>query len=509
MTENSLILKNSAILFFRLIVTSILGLFTTRLLVRGLGASDFGLYSVVGGVVVMMAFLNTVMITTTFRFIAFEMGKNNINGVNKVFNISLAIHLILGFIVVLLTETVGIFYVNNYLNIDPGKLFDARFVLRFSTYATVFTIISIPFQGLITAQEKFSVRASIEIIRAVLLLLVALSIYAFSGNKLRYYALLMMIVSSIVAFLFILYGKIKYRDFTKWEVQKDRVKYLEMIQFSGWIMFGAAASVGKTQGSALIINSFFGTLLNAAYGIAIQVNNLVQMIASNLGQAVVPQITKSFSGGNTQRSVRLVAYTSKYTCFLMLIPAYPILLETEYLLKIWLGDIPPYTIIFCQLIIINSLIDSLGGGIPALIQATGKIKYFQIILSTTSLISIPIAWFLFKVGYSPSYLIIAFVSTAFLNVILRQVLLKKIIDFDVEYFLKTSYLKIFYVVLLILPLFFLRDLFNPGLSRFLIFSLIGVSWLFFVVYVVGIEKNEKNMIKQIVLSFVNKNRENE
>lgn len=502
MKENTLIFKNSAILFIRLIVTSLFGLFTTRLLVKGLGASDFGLYNVVGGIVVMMAFLNTIMISTTFRFIAYEMGQNNPEGINKVFNISLVIHLLMAAVVIVMTETLGVFYVNNYLNIDPGKLYDALFVLRFSTYGILFSIVSIPFQGLVTAKEKFMVQATIEVIRAFLVLTVALIVFIYTGNKLRIYAFLMMLVSIVPAALFIIYGKKTNKEITKWKFQKDKTKYKEMIGFSGWIMFGAAASVGKTQGSALIINSFFGTITNAAYGVARQLDSLVRMIASNLGQAVVPQITKSFSSGNTERSVRLVAYTSKYTCFLMLIPAVPILLETEYLIKLWIGAIPPYTIIFCKLMIINALIDSLGGGIPALTQAIGKIKYFQIILSTTSLLSLPIAYFFFRAGYSPSYLLVAFVSMALLNVILRQILLKKIIDFDVKYFLRTSYLKIFYVTLLVLPLFLLRNLFNPGLARFLIFSFFSICWLFFVIYIVGIEKNEKNMINQIIKNLI-------
>jgi len=182
--NNNLIFKNSAILYFRLIVTSIISLISSRFILEALGESDFGLYSVVGGIVVLMAFLNSVMMATTNRFIAFEIGKGIIGNVNKVFNISLVIHICIAFLVLVLTETIGVYYVFNYLSIDPNKITDALFVLRFSTYATFFSIISIPFQGLITAQEKFSVRATIEIIRSFLGLLAAISIIYYLGNKL-------------------------------------------------------------------------------------------------------------------------------------------------------------------------------------------------------------------------------------------------------------------------------------------------------------------------------------
>lgn len=498
--DNIIILKNSAILYVRLGITSILGLVASRFVIQGLGASDFGLYSVVGGIVVMMAFLNTVMISTTYRFIAYEMGKGRVEAINDVFNRSLVIHLSLALLVIILTETLGVFYVKNYLNVATGKTADALFVLRLSMLATVCSVISIPYQGLLTAQENFGVRASIEIIRSVLALTSALIIFFFAGteNKLRFYSVLIAFANATPALLFFIYSINKYKDITRWQLQKDFSKYREMLGYSVWIMIGAAAAVGKIQGSALIINAFFGTVLNAAFGIAKQVNGVVLMFSRNLGQAAIPQITKSFSSGNTGRSISLACYISKYTCFLMLLPSLPILLETQFLLHAWLGTVPPYTVIFCQLMIIDALIDSLNAGIPAVVQATGKIKYFQIILSTTSLMSLPIAYLLFKAGYPPYSIQFAFISTALANVVVRQVLLKQLIDFDVIYFMKTSYLKVFYVVMLVMPLFFIRDMFPPGAARFFLISFFSVCWLGIVIYLAGTEKKEKTFAAEII-----------
>ena len=503
-SDNRLIFNNTIILYFRMIISSVIGLFTTRFVLQALGSSDFGLYNVIGGLVVMMAFLNGVMVSTTYRYIAYEMGKGNNKGIIKVFNISLVIHLGMAFLVLVLSETAGVYYIKHYLNVSADNVGDALFVFRFSAYATIFYIISVPYLGLITAHEKFAARAMIEIIRNVLMFFVAIIIIFYLGNKLRLYALLVFFVNIVPTALFYYYCKRKYREIVKWKFQKDRGKYKEMISFSGWIMIGAAASVGQTSGSALIVNSVFGTVLNASFGIANQVNSIVLMFARNLGQAATPQITKSFSSGNSNRTITLAAHISKYSVFLMLLPSLPILLETEYLLSLWLVEVPPYTVIFCQLMIINALVNGLTGGLASLIQATGKIKIFQIILSSTSLLSLPIGYFLFKTGHPPSSIIIVFISTALINVVVWQILLKIIIDFDVKYFLKKSYLKVFSVAILMIPLFFIRDLFAAGILRFIFFSLLSLFWLLVIMYLAGTEKKEKEMLGKAIIKLIRK-----
>lgn len=500
MQNNILIFKNSGLLFFRLIFSSILGLFTSRFVFRSLGIEDFGLYSVVGGIVIMMGFLSTVMTTTTYHYITFEMGKGFDGKVNKVFNISMLIHIVLALALILLTETLGIYYVNNYLNVASSRISDSLFLLRFSSYAMVFSILSIPFQGLVTAQERFDVRTVIEIVRSILQFLIAIALIYYLGNKLRFYAVLTTITSLVPAFMFFFFCYRNYKLIIKWNLQKDKNKYREMISFSSWIMIGAAASVGKNTGTALIINSFFGTLLNAAYGVATQVNGIVMMFAQNLGQAAIPQITKSFSSGNTDRMLLLVTYISKYTFFLMLLTGLPVLLDTEFLIILWLGKIQSYTVVFSQLMVVTALIECLSSGIPAAVQATGKIKYFQIILSTTSLISLPIAYLLFKMGYTPAVIFYLFIGVAILNSIVQQFLLKKIINFDVKYFLKRAYLPAIYVSFSILPLFYLHSLFSVGIFRFIVFSIFTVIWLLISIYFLGIDANEKNMLNQLIMA---------
>lgn len=500
--ENDLIIKNSGILFVRLLLSSIIGLFTSRFVFQSLGIDDFGLYNVVGGIVVLMAFLNTVMVTTTYRFLAFEMGKSDYESVNRIFNISFIIHLILALLVLILTETIGVFYVNNYLNVDPIKINDAIFVLRFSSYATVFSIISIPYQGLLTAKENFLTQAIIEIIRSVLSFLVAVVIIYYIGNKLMMYSFLVAVINVVPPLLIFSYSKKHYAEIIKWNFQKDIRKYREMLSFSGWVLLGASASVGQNTGSSLIINNFFGTKLNAAFGIANQVNNIVLMFARNLGQAAIPQITKKFSEGDLDRSTNLVAYISKFTFFLMMIPALPILLETEFLLTIWLGKLPPYTVLFCQLIIINALVNSLFGGVSTIIHAQGNIKYFQIIGSAISLISLPIGYILFVSGYSPSSILYVYIFTSLFNLTINQFLLNRLINLDVTFLLKKSYLKVIYVVVIIAPIFIIKDIFAQGFTRFVLLSISSLVFLGLVIYFAGIEKKEKQKLNQLFSNFV-------
>ena len=496
--ENNRIFKNSAILYSRLIVTSVISLLSSRFVLEALGESDFGLYSVVGGIVVFMAFLNSVMMTTTNRFIAFELGKGSIGDVNKIFNISLIIHICIAFTVLILTETLGVYYVFNHLTIDPEKITDALFVLRFSTYATVFSIISIPFQGLITSQEKFAVRALIEIIRSILGLFAAISIIYYLGNRLKLYALIIAFSNFVPPILFFLYCKRKYYKFTQWSFEKDKSKYIEMINFSTWNMIGASAHYGKTTGSILIVNSFFGTLLNAAYAIASQVNTVVLMFSMNLAQAAVPQITKSFSSGDSNRTNNLVAYISKYTWFLMVFPALPILLETEFLLNLWLGEYPEYTVVFCKYMIITTLISGLGNGLSSVVEATGKIKYYRMVLSTISLISLPIAIYLFDTGYPPKYILIVYMITTGINVILAQILLRILIKFDNIFFIKTSYMRVFFVILLLSPIFFIHSFFAANMNRFILSVIFASIWLIISIYLVGLDKKEKNILHQLI-----------
>jgi O-antigen/teichoic acid export membrane protein len=470
---------------------TIVGLFSSRIVLQSLGASDFGLYNVVGGIAVMMSLLNTAMISTSFRYIAFEMGKGNMPAINQVFNISVVLHALLALVVVVLSETVGVYYIHHFLNVPADRVSDAVFVFRLSVLATVFSIASVPYQGLITAQEKFGVRSVIEIILVVLRLGAAVALIYWEADKLRLYAVLTAAAVGFASLLYVLYCCQKYAEIVHWEFQTDKAKYREMVDFGGWNFLGAAACIGRVQGASLIINWFFGTLINAPFAIANQVNQMVLMFTRNLGQAAIPQITKSYSSGNSDRTIQLVCYMTKYSFFLMLLPSLPILLETKYLLDLWLDKVPPYTVLFCQLMIWGALIDCLSGLIPTAVEATGKIKYFQIIQTPISLSSLVVAWILFKFAYPPYSILVVSILTALVNVAVCIILLKRVIHFDVKRLFEISYAKILYVVISVSPLFWIKNWYDESLFRFIFLSVLSVVWCFVAIYIAGIGKKER------------------
>lgn len=312
---------------------------------------------------------------------------------------------------------------------------------------------------------------------------------------------------TITSGLYIIYCYRKYAPIVLWNFQKDKSKYKEMMSFSGWVLLGAAAYIGKVQGAALIINVFFGTILNASFGIANQVNQLILMFTQNLGQAAVPQITKSYSSGNSDRTIQLVFYMTKYSFFLMLLPALPILLETNFLLNLWLKEVPEYTALFCQLMILGALIECLNTTIPAAIQATGKIKYLIIIQSPVLLSGLLISWILFKYGCAVYSILIVSALTSIANVIFCLIFLKKLVHFDIKRLFKASYLKILYVVIGVSPLFLIKNFCNEGVYRFIFLSLTAVTWFAIVVYFVGIERNERLKFKSGVVQIYSKLRQ--
>lgn len=504
MNENSLLVKNTVILYIRLIVVSILGLLTSRYILDILGVSDFGLYNVVSGIVTLVSFLNIVMISTTYRFIAFEMTDSEEENVVKVFNVSRLIHIFLAFLVVLIAFTIGIYYINNYLNIEEGKHDDALFVFVFSVFGVFFSIISIPYQGLMVAKEKFNIIALIEVSRAILGFLTIFFIAYYTGNKLRFYSILIAVANVIPSIIYYLYCKRYFSKFINWKLQKQKDKYVEMIKFSGWIMIGASANVGETQGTALIINSFFGTILNSSFGIANQVNGFVKMFAQSLGQAVVPQITKSYSNGNTHRAEELVIYTSKYSFFLMLLPVIPLLLETEFVLNFWLKSVPIYTSVFVKIMLVNALISALSSGLPAVVHATGKLKYFQIILSIITLSGLPIGYYAYTLN-APAYSILLIYSgTLIVMFVVFCFLMKIIINFNIKAFLHKAFLKMVKVVLFLTPLFLIRDLIEIGVSRFVVLSILSIVWTIIIVFLFGLEKFERTIIIDFLSNFKNK-----
>jgi len=498
------IANNSFILYIRLIITTIIGLYISRVVLLQLGADSYGLYAVVGGIVYMMNFLNTTMLATTNRFVAVEIGKGEKGDINKILNTSFIIHILLAILLIFTAEIVGRWYINNHLNIDSNRISDALFILHFSVIATVFSIISLPFQGLITAKEKFKIRSIIEIISALLKLILISLLSLYLGNKLRIYSILMAITIFVPTLLFISYCWLKHKENVRWSFNEKKVDYKRMLNFSGWMMLGTTAQIGVRQGVALILNLFFGTVVNAAFGIATQVFNSVMMFVQNLNQAAVPQIMKIQSSGDTEKSIGIVYHMSKYVFFVMLLISVPVLLSIDTILNLWLKEVPEYTKQFTILMIINGLVGSIGSSLGVPVHTKGDLRKTQIWYSIILFSVLPIGYWMLKNGYPPYIITIITIGATLTNVIAQTIITAEKTVFRIKHYLLKSISPIFIVTLTVLPQIILRSYFGIKLSDVLFFSLISVTLIIMSIYFFGLNLEEKRIIKKQLLIIRNK-----
>lgn len=493
MNENKRIAFNSIIIYLRLCVVSLISIILSRVILDALGASDFGLYNVVGGIVLLLNVINSSMTSTTYRYLAFEIGKKDDGNPNKIFNTSRIIHFAFAALIVAIGEPIGEFYIVNYLNVNPESIPDAQFVFRLSIVAAAVNTIFVPNQGLLVAYEKFKATALIDIFSNIAKLgLILLFIYS-DTNRIRLYSVIMLSYTIINSIAYFLYCKKYHNNVVFYKFNKDKELYKEMLSFSGWTLFGALANVGKNQGSAIVINYFFGTLINAAYAVAYQIETFIMMFARSLGSAAVPQTTKSFSAGDIQRSISLTSRISKYTFILMSLISFPVIIETDFLLGLWLKDVPEGASQFCQLIILANLIGCLGEGIPNLINACGKVKTYQIVVHTILISGLPISFFLYYLGYNQYTICIVYCLINFINSFVKLIMLHRVVKFDIYEFMKISHLRIF---LMAIPLV-IYFIFIPTQTSLIghCLNLVGAFIYFLIIlWLLGLDEIEKNKV---------------
>ena len=400
---------------------------------------------------------------------------------------------------------VGEWYVSNYLNVPAESISDAHFVLRVSVFTTMVSTMLVPYQGLLVAFEKFYVSAVIDILTQSLKLAAIFVLVYYVGNRLRMYSLIMMGYVLVSSALFLIYSYRHHRSTCRLRVNTDIKLYKEMFSFTGWILFGACSSIGKTQGSAMIINYFFGTVVNAAFAVANQVENFILMFSRMLNQSAVPQITKNFSGGNKDRSVKLASYISKYTYILMTLIAFPVIMEMDFILTIWLKEVPEGSTEFCQLMILGGLIGCMGEGIPSLTQASGKIKYFQLILSSISLMGLPIAFALYKYSSVPPYTIfVVYIGISLPCAGIRLILLKRILNINIRYFITTSYSRMLYISIPLVITYMLYDSSSFTTGQHLLALVCLEVFLVLDIVILGIGTNEWKIINNKINNFKNR-----
>ncbi len=401
MHNNKRIIKNTLFLYIRMLFTIIVNLYTSRLILDILGVEDYGIYNIVAGVIIMFSFLNASMSGATSRFLTYELGKGDKNILLKTFSASVTVHIIIACLIFILGETIGLWWMNNKLVISSNKLSAAQWVYQFSIFSAMIGIVQVPYNAMIFAYEKMNIYASIEILNSLLKLCIILLLSVINYDKLISYAFLILCVSFVITIIYII-SCLKLINFYKFKLEWDKDIIYPILNFSIWDLYGNMSEIAKTQGVNMLLNLFFGVLINAAYGIANQVQGAVSSFSYSFLSAVRPQIVKYYATGDINEMKNLMNNSSKFAFILISILVLPIILEGNFILHLWLKEVPNYALIFCQLNLITSLIYALGAPMIFAIHATGKIKSLSFISGTIYLLVIPISYIFFKMGYSPT-----------------------------------------------------------------------------------------------------------
>lgn len=469
------IIMNTIILFVKIIVCTFISLWSVPIVLNQLGKSDFGLYNLVAGVIVMLSFLNAAMTVSTQRFISVTRGTESALQLNRVYNVSILFHILIGFIVVLILGAIYPFW-DKFLNIPQDRINAAQYIYAMLIISTFFTIISVPFDAVMNAYENMLSFSLIAILESILKLMVALSLAFISFDRLRFYGTCIALIAILIAFVKICFTIFRYRNlkihllqYMDWPTAKS------ISSFAIWNTLGATAMVGRNQGIAVVLNHFFGTVINATYGIANQVNGLLGYFSSTLQKSINPQLMMSEGMKEEKRLLHLSYLSSKYSVLLVGFFALPLMAEMPFILKQWLKDMPGYTIEFTRMVIMVSIVYQFSTGIMSLIQSKGRIASYTLIITVVVLSNIPLSYFCLRSGMKPYVVFVIMICLETISLFIRMLFARKMTKFDVTYFLRKIMLPIlvFFIAvefLLCMPSF----LMNASYWRLLCVCLIDV-----------------------------------
>ena len=434
-SANKRIAKNTLLLYVRMLLTMAIGLYTSRVVLAELGISDYGLYSVVGGIVTMFTFINGSLNAGTQRFLTFELGRGNIVQLKKIFSTAIVIYTFLALTILFLAETVGLWFLLNKMNFEPGRLNAAIWVYQFSIIACMVSIIQVPFMAALVAHEKFDIYAYMSIYDAVMKLAIVFLLTFAPFDKLIFYAFLILLVSTSSAVIYNWYCRKHFAE-CRFSWSFDKSVFKNMFSFSAWDIVGSVAVLGQMQGVNIIINLFCGTIVNAAYGIANTVNNIINTFAANIVTAASPQIVKSYAQKHLDEMFSLVINSAKMSSYLLLIIGIPVFVEIEFLLKIWLGEYPSYAPLFLRIILVQSWVKTLGEPTVRALHAIGNIKLLNIVVGVILLLILPITYFLLRFGYPPGIALGANIILWAVAIPMRLMLLRRYCGFPTMAYIK-------------------------------------------------------------------------
>lgn len=503
MNNSNRILINTAATYIALLLRLIIGLFSVRLVLQALGEEDYGIYVIVGGIVSLLDILNTNMSNTSMRYLAYSLGRKDKNDIIITFNSTLVIHYLIGFLSVLLLEIGGWVMIEFIVDVPADKMNDARIIYQFMVLSTFISIIAVPYDAVINAHEKIWILSLFDVLISGFMLGIACLLLLYSGNRLVLYGFCLLFVQVLMRVVKVVYAKhhfVECRKFRKDYVTKEQIKGI--LSFTGWNLFSSISSLGANQLRSIIINSFFGVRLNAAEGVSRQVNKPLSIMVTSMTRAINPQIMKSEGGDDRNRMKFIVEIGSKYSSYLFAIFGIPIFIEAPYIFKIWLKEVPDFAIIFCQLTILCALCEKFTFQITQAVNAVGNIKGLQIMSSFANLIYLPIAYFLFKFGYSPTAIYYLSFLSVFLNALLRLYFGKKVAGIMPIQFLKKSVTPVLWPLLLSMVLaFILHFALNESPIRLFVVTIVFCASLTILFWFLGMTQYERRKWSGITKQF--------
>ena len=498
-SSNKTIAKNTIFLYFRMMLTMIISLYTSRVILQVLGVDDFGIYQAVGGIVGFLSFVNNALSTGSSRFITFGLGENNPQKLKNVFSTTLTAHICLALLIVVLAETLGMWFLHNKLVFAPERLNAAEFVFHLSILTAFFSLTQVPYGACIIAHEKMSIYAYVSIIEALAKLSVVYALTIGNIDKLKLYAMLLCALQVGIILFYRMYCVRNFEE-AKFRLHIDRKLFKEIAGFSGWSLFANSSIALNSQGILVLLNMFFSPAVVAARAISLQVNTAANQFVSNFQTAANPQIVKRFAAGDYEGSKQLLLQTTKFSFYLMLLLSLPICLGAKQLLTLWLGIVPEYTEIFLQLVIIQSLFCVFDTSFYRALYAKGRLKENALISPTFGLVRFPVIYILFKYGFSPVALSWAsLISYAILGLIIKPILIIKIVDYTWKDIFSV-FVPCFKVVACVVPIPLLLNhyLGEDTLAAFMVVVLVSVVSVIISTWFVGLDKNMKNKVVRIL-----------
>lgn len=489
-SNNKRIAKNTIALYFRMLFSMAVGFYTSRVILNILGVSDYGIYNVVGSVVSLFSFLNGSMSLSTSRFLTFELGRNSIGRYQELFRTSITIHIVLAVIVFLVTEVGGLWFMYNKMTLPQERIDVAQWVFHLSLISSIITVVLIPYNSAIIAYEKMTAFAWMSIIDVTFKLAAVMMLKVINYDKLITYAILILIVTIIHQGIIYIYGHHKLCG-TLFGLRWDKTDFRHLFSFAGWTMFGQVAYVGFTQGLNMLLNVFFGPAVNAARGVAVQVQTIIYKFVGNIQTAFNPQITKSYASNQLNHMHTLIFACSKFSFFLLLLISAPVIIETPYILKLWLKIVPDNTVDFFRIIIMVSFVDALANPLIISNMATGKVKLWNIICGSILLLIVPVSYACLEMGMVAVTVFYVHLFCAIITQIVRLFFLRKSIQLSIRRYIRDVVIPTSIVFLITLGLGFLIYQLFPNHNPFDLCLVSILTCLICVISIISIGLNHK------------------